>query len=67
MNQNTTALERAFQLAESGMCGSVDEIRKKLLREGYSQDQVTGPSLHRQLAEVIRSARPAQEAGRQPE
>ncbi len=53
MDPRTTELERAFQLAMSGDCRSVDEIRKKLSQEGYYATQITGKSLLRQLQALI--------------
>jgi hypothetical protein len=53
MDPRTTELERAFQLAKSGECRSVDEIRKKLSLEGYYATQVTGKGLLRQLQGII--------------
>jgi hypothetical protein len=53
MDPRTTELERAFQLAKSGECRSVDEIRKKLSSEGYYATQVTGKGLLRQLQGII--------------
>jgi hypothetical protein len=53
MDSKTTELERAFQLAASGDCRSVDEIRKKLSQEGYYATQITGKSLLRQLQGLI--------------
>lgn len=57
MTNGRTALERAFELAESGSCDSVDDIRKRLKSEGFSLTQVTGGSLMKQLRELIRAAR----------
>jgi hypothetical protein len=56
MDENTTALERAFQLARSGKCLSVNDIRVTLAAVGYPRDQLTGPSLTKQLKELIRSS-----------
>jgi hypothetical protein len=53
MDSRATELERAFQLAMSGDCRSVDEIRKKLSQEGYYATQITGKSLLRQLQGLI--------------
>jgi hypothetical protein len=53
MDPRTTELERAFQLAKSGECRSVDEIRKKLSSEGYYATQVTGKGLLKQLQGII--------------
>jgi hypothetical protein len=56
MDHNTTALERAFQLAKSGYCNSVDDIRHQLKSEGYSTEQITGKDLTSQLKALINSA-----------
>ena len=53
---NTTALERAFQLARSGQCRSTDEITRVLNKEGYDSKRVIGPFLIRQLRAVMREA-----------
>lgn len=53
----TTALERAFELAKSGDCGTVDDIRKRLKAEGYRSETVTGPTLLKQLRTLITAAR----------
>ncbi|WP_167448897.1 hypothetical protein [Mesorhizobium hawassense] len=54
MTPNTTALERAFSLAESGKYSTVQHIRDTLRREGYDVQQLTGKSLIKQLREIIR-------------
>ncbi|RUW21761.1 hypothetical protein EN812_31310 [Mesorhizobium sp. M4B.F.Ca.ET.169.01.1.1] len=54
MKPNTTALERAFSLAESGECASVKDISDKLRREGYDIQQLTGKSLVKQLRDLVR-------------
>jgi hypothetical protein len=59
MYYDTTALERAFQLASSGDHRSIDEIKRRLRTEGYSDTQITGGTLNRQLRALIRSARNA--------
>jgi hypothetical protein len=56
MDSRPTELERAFHLAMSGDCRSVDEIRKKLSQEGYYATQITGKSLLRQLQALIAAA-----------
>jgi hypothetical protein len=61
----TTELERAFQLAKSGECRSVDEIRKKLGQEGYYATQVTGKGLKRQLQAIIAAGLEARNLARQ--
>ena len=49
MDQNTTALERAFQLAKSGELATVEAIRSRLKAEGYSVSQIVGKALIKQL------------------
>jgi hypothetical protein len=46
---NPTALERAFALARSGTCDSVNAIRHQMKAEGYSLAQLEGPALIQQL------------------
>jgi hypothetical protein len=57
MQQNLTALERAFELANSGNCENIADIKKALKSEGYSDQQITGRALGKQLTELIRQAR----------
>jgi hypothetical protein len=46
MDPKVSALERAFQLARSGQAASIDDIKKRLKREGYEEKAVDGgPSL----------------------
>ncbi|MGH6955541.1 MAG: hypothetical protein ACREEW_02620 [Caulobacteraceae bacterium] len=47
-----TTLERAFELARSGQCGSVTDVRRMLAAEGYTMAQLDGPALLRQLREL---------------
>jgi hypothetical protein len=56
MQANMTALERAFELAKSGDCSGVAEVRAKLSAEGYAVSQITGPTLMRQLRELCAAA-----------
>lgn len=60
---NLTALERAFELANSGSCESVADIKKALKTEGYSDQQITGRTLGKQLTELIRRARVGGKSG----
>ena len=46
-------MERAFELAKSGDCSSVAEIKKRLKAERYSLEQITGRSLSKQLGALI--------------
>lgn len=57
MDHTVTALERAFQIAKSGTCASVADLKKQLRAEGYSIAQVTGRVLSKQLDALIRGAR----------
>ena len=56
--QSKTTIERAFELAKSGACATIKEIRLRVKAEGYSGDQLYGPVLIRQLRELCRSAKP---------
>jgi hypothetical protein len=58
MTQPTT-LERAFILARSGSCASVQDIRATLKRERFDQVEahLAGPSLARQLRGLCDAAR----------
>jgi len=53
MDHGLTALERAFQLAKSGSCHSVQDIKKQLRAEGFSVAQITGKSLYKQLKDLL--------------
>jgi hypothetical protein len=57
MDPNTTALERAFQLARSGAFTTVHAIKQQLSAEGFSSAQVTGKELTKQLNGLIKAAR----------
>jgi hypothetical protein len=57
MENNITTLERTFQLAGSGECASVPEIKKRLKAEGYSTAPVIGGTLLKQLAALIKASR----------
>ncbi|MDQ4088477.1 MAG: hypothetical protein M3177_10795 [Pseudomonadota bacterium] len=56
---NPTTLERAFALARSGACASVNDIRLRLKQERFDQvdAHLAGPSLARQLRELCAGAR----------
>ncbi len=57
MDHGIRTLERAFQLARAGDCASVSDIKKRLIAEGFSGEQITGPVLSKQLKELIPAAR----------
>ena len=53
-----STVERAYELAKSGRCRTVDELRTMLIREGYEavQAHLSGPSIKRDLAALCRAA-----------
>jgi hypothetical protein len=51
-----TPLERAFELARSGKCLSVRDIAYQLHAEKYDIAQLQGPTLRKQLLELIEEA-----------
>ena len=57
MDPNVSTLERAFQLAATGLFSTVSEIKLKLMREGYRYELVEGPLLTKQLLAAITKAR----------
>jgi hypothetical protein len=57
MDQTKTTLERAFELAKSGKVASVTHLRAQIKSEGYTQQQIDGPALGRQLRILIARAR----------
>ena len=44
MQPNTSALERAFELARCGTCTSIKEIKQRLNAEGYWSDVIGTPT-----------------------
>lgn len=56
-DQGVKAVERAFQLANSGRYASISAIKKRLSAEGYPIDQIFGRSLLKQLNALIQAAR----------
>jgi hypothetical protein len=57
MSTRPTSLERAFELAKSGQCATVEEIKKKLKAEGHCEYQIVGRTLSKQLRELIEAAK----------
>ena len=53
MSFRMSSLERAFQLAESGLAESTGALRVMLKKEGYEPRQLEGRSLIRQLKAII--------------
>ena len=56
MDQDVTALERAFQLAKSGNVATMEALKRQLKTEGYSVATVTGNVLSRQLRALIHAS-----------
>ena len=56
MDPNKTTIERAFELARSGQCKTISEIRQQLKIEGYNQDRIEGRSLLLQLRTLMAEA-----------
>ena len=52
MDHSVTALERAFQVAKSGKCSSIADLKKQLRAEGYPIAQITGRTLARISTDV---------------
>jgi hypothetical protein len=61
MEQDKTALERAFEIAASG-ARTMDDVRRQLKAEGYDQSQLEGRTLTAQLMDIMRKA--GEKAGR---
>lgn len=62
MTDRITTLERAFELAKSGDCASISDVREKLAAEGYSLQQLTGPTLLKQLRTLCTASQQTSEA-----
>ena len=58
MDQDTKAIERAFQLAKSGKCRTVKEVKRRLFSEGYDTSQIEGRTLTKQLNALIKEQHP---------
>lgn len=58
MTFRPTTLERAYQLAESGGCKTVGDVRRKLVEEGYAQvaEQLYGSTIQAALRTRCRDA-----------
>jgi hypothetical protein len=63
MDSNTTTLERAFQLAQSGDCASIKDIRSRLKVESYDVSPLQGPTLFAQLRKLIRARQQSEADG----
>jgi hypothetical protein len=65
MAARPTVLERAFELARSGDCAGVQDIRHKLRAEGHlnAEAQLYGRSLLTQLKRICDEARAKRASG----
>jgi hypothetical protein len=54
-----TLIERAFALADSGLCRNMAELERKLKNEGYSQvyEHLSGASVRVQLRNRMEASR----------
>jgi hypothetical protein len=59
-----STLERAFELAESGLFVTVTELRSRLSAESYFTEEICGPVLCKQLLSIMAKARLAHMTGR---
>lgn len=57
MEQNKSAMERAFEIARTGSSRSLSEIRVQLNAEGYDTRSLEGPALSKQIREIAKKAR----------
>ncbi|MDQ2893414.1 MAG: hypothetical protein M3R64_10065 [Pseudomonadota bacterium] len=59
MSEALSTLERALQLARSGKCRSVNDVRQTLRREGYDavHQHLNGAAINRQLTDLLAEAR----------
>lgn len=58
---SSNPMERAFQMARSGSCANVQEIRDRLRKEGFSgvESHLSGIGVRRQLRALIKASRSA--------
>lgn len=59
MTDRPRPLERAFELARSGDFTTLTALRKHLATEGHSAEQISGPSIKRQLRALCALAKAA--------
>lgn len=53
MTHRPTAIERAFELARTGNCSTVSELKSALKAEGYDTNGIVGGVLMKQLRALI--------------
>ena len=57
MEVRKTALERAFELARSGRCLDISDVKKHLQSERYDVKQIEGRALKKQLLVLMEKAK----------
>jgi len=59
MSNHQTTIERAYELARSGQCAGVSDIKKKLQSEGFSDiaGQLFGPAINGDLRKLCVAAK----------
>lgn len=59
MSEPLTTIERAIQLAQSGDCRSVNDVRQRLRREGYVGigAELASVAINRELIDYLHAAR----------
>ena len=55
MQPGKTSLERAFELARSGMFTDLGALERQLRHEGYQQTQLEGASVRKQIRALMPS------------
>ena len=56
MSNRPSPLERALELARSGDCANLLDLKDQLRAEGHPTYQIQGPALLKQLRELIKSS-----------
>jgi hypothetical protein len=56
MDRPTNPIERAFQIAKSGACLGLSDLKVQLKKEGYSLSQIDGRVLNNQLRDLIKKS-----------
>jgi hypothetical protein len=59
MSDTLSTVERAFEIARSGVSPSIDDLKRRLKREGYDSvdAHLTGSSIKRELTLLIKRPR----------
>jgi phosphohistidine phosphatase SixA len=57
MDVRKNTLEKAFELARSGKCLTIEDVVRRLNADGYNADQIQGRVLRKQLWQLIRAAK----------